>query len=469
MFMSWTESEFETINLGDCRLNRRALRIFDQLGHAPGRTITQTFQSWKEIKASYNFFSSDLVSGDKLLGPHTEKTIERIREFPVVLLPSDTTEIDYTSKSAMKGKERLSNKKEGLWLHPTIAITPERLMLGIVEANFWSRQPKPLDDTSACRTARDKAPIEEKESYRWLKSYRRACEIAREVPNTRIIHMSDREGDIIEVFAESIEQKHQGTHANFISRSQYDRMIDHADDEEGELCKKLRQKLHEAPSLGEIEFIVPSTEKRKGRKVRQQLKAVTVTLVRKNKKGVQVQVNAVMAIEEKPPAGEDPLIWILITDLPINSFEEVRTIIEYYLCRWEIELFFKVLKSGCKIEERQLQTTDRMKNLITLFMILSWRVMFTMMLGRVCSEIPCSDIFDQAEWKSVYKILNKKKNLPKEPPSLGEFVIMIAILGGYIERKGGEPPGIKAMWTGMARMVDFALAWEAFGEPVVQS
>jgi hypothetical protein len=438
------------------------------LGLAPGRTIPQTFQSWKEIKASYNFFRNDLVSGEKLLAPHTEKTIERIREFPIVLLPSDTTEIDYTSKAAMKGKKRLSNKKEGLWLHPTIAITPQRLMLGVVEANFWSRQPKVLEDSSTCRTARDKAPIEEKESYRWLKSYRRACEIAREVPETQIIHMTDREGDIIEVFAESVEQKQQGTHANFIIRSQYDRMLENIDDEESGMHKKLRQKLYEAPSLGEIEFMIPSTEKRKGRKVKQQLKAVTVTLVRKNKKEFQVQVNAVMAIENRPPEGEDPLIWILITDLPVNEFEKVNAIINYYLCRWEIELFFKVLKSGCKIEERQLQTTDRMKNLITVFLILSWRVMFTMMLGRVCSEISCSDIFDPAEWKSVYKILNKTKNLPEKPPSLGEFVTMIAILGGYIKRKGGEPPGIKAMWTGMSRMLDFSLAWEAFGEQTTE-
>jgi len=464
VFMYCVKLEFETINLGDRRLNARAVHIFNQLGLAPGRTIPQAFQSWKEIKASYNFFSNDLVSGEKLLAPHIEKTIERIREFPIVLLPSDTTEIDYTSKSAMKGKERLSNKKEGIWLHPTIAVTPQRLMLGVVEVNFWSRQPKALENSSTCRTARDKAPIEEKESYRWLKSYRKACEVAREVPGTQIIHMADREGDIIEVFAESIEQKLQGAYANFIIRSQYDRMIENTNDEESEIHKKLRQKLHEAPSLGEIEFMVPPTEKRKGRKVKQQLKAVTVTLVRKNKKEFQVQVNAVMAIEDSPPEGEKPLIWVLITDLPVNTFEEVHTVISYYLCRWEIELFFKVLKSGCKIEERQLQTTDRMKNLITLFLILSWRVMFTMMLGRVCSEIPCSDIFDQAEWKSVYKILNKKKNLPENPPSLGEFVTMIAVLGGYIERKDGGPPGIKAMWTGMARMIDFALAWEAFGE-----
>lgn len=457
--MSWIETEFETLDLGDLRLNRRAKNILDGLGLAPGRTIPQSFKSRAEIKACYNFFDNDLVSDEKLLAPHIEKSIERIREYPVVLLPSDTTEIDYTSKEAMKGKERLSNKKNGLWLHSTIAVTPERLTLGIVDANFWSRPSQVAEDTNAYRTARDNAPIEEKESYRWLQSYRIACKIAKEVPETQIINMTDREGDIIEIFDTAEEQKEQGgPAADFIIRSQYDRRLEEKDPEGTH--KKLRNKLHEAEVLGEVEFTIPPTEKRSGRKVKQHLKAVQATLLRKGRK---VKVNAVMAIEVAPPEGEEPLMWIFITSLPINTFEDVKQIISYYLCRWEIELFFKVLKSGCKIEERQLQTTDRMKGLIAIFMVLGWRVMFTMMLGRVCSEMSCGDLFEEAEWKSVCKILNKKKALPRKPPRLGDFVIMVATLGGYVAQKDGEPPGVKTMWKGMARMIDFAIAWDAFG------
>lgn len=170
-----------------------------------------------------------------------------------------------------------------------------------------------------------------------------------------------------------------------------------------------------------------------------------------------------MAIEENPPEGEEALVWVFITNLPINSFGEVCKIINYYLCRWEIELFFKILKSGCKIEERQLETTDRMKNLIAIFMILARRVLFTMMLGRVCSDMSAGEVFEEAEWKSVYKIVHKKKALPRKPPKLGEFIIWIAILGGYVKHKEAEPPGVKTMWKGMARMIDFGIAWEAFG------
>ena len=453
--MSWAELEFQTMDLGDIRLNRRAISIVETLGLAPGRTIPQTFQSWGDTKACYNFFSNDLVSEKKIIAPHIEQTIARMKEYPIVLLPNDTSELDYNSKNAMEGKERITNTKKGLWLHPTIAVTPERVMLGIVDVNFWQRKLEVNPEGSQ----QDKVPIEDKESYRWLQSYRRACEIAKDMPGTKLINIADREGDIIELFDEVTKQKKSGGAADIIVRAQYDRLL--AKEKKGEQ-NKLRQKLKEAQSLGEIEFYVPPTEKRGGRKVKQQLKGLTVSMKPGNKK-VSVKINVVMAIEEHPPVGEDALMWILITSLPVDTFEDVVKVISYYLCRWEVETFFKVLKSGCKIEERQLQTADRMKALITIFMVLAWRVMFTMMMGRVHGEMSCDVVFDEAEWKSVYKILNRKEGLPVKAPSLAEFIVMIVILGWYVNRKSEGPPGVKVIWKGMARMVDFALAWEAFG------
>jgi hypothetical protein len=453
-FMSWAEAEFKTIDLGDARLNRRAIKIVETLGLAPGRTIPQAFQSWGSTKACYNFFSNGLISEKKLIAPHIKQTIERMKEYPVVLLPNDTSEIDYNLKNSMEGRERITNTKKGLWLHSTIAVTPERTMLGIVDVNFWKRK---LEINSQ-GSEQDKLPIENKESYRWLQSYRKSCELAKEMPDTQLISISDREGDIIEIFDEVSKQKDSGKAADIIVRSQYDRLL------EGKKGKqeKLRQKLKEAPSVGEIEFVIASNEKRSGRKIKQKIKGINVSIKPSNKK-VTVQINAIMAIEEDPPEGEEALTWILMTSLPVNTFENVVQVLKYYLSRWEIETFFKVLKSGCKIEERQLQTTERMKALITIFMILAWRVMFTMMMGRVQGEMPCDVIFDEAEWKSVYKILNKKQALPEKAPTLGEFVKMIAVLGGYVNRKSEGPPGVKVIWKGMARMLDFALAWEAFG------
>ena len=286
-----------------------------------------------------------------------------------------------------------------------------------------------------------------------------ANEIAKATPETQIISINDRETDIIELVELGTSEK-RGK-ANFIIRSQYNRLIESKAGDR--TSNKLWQRLKNAEFMGEVEFTLTSRGDRKARKVKQQLKAISVKLTPHNKKKI-AQVNAVMAIEENPPEGEDALIWIFLTDLPIKTFEDVCKIIGYYLCRWQIELFFKVLKSGCKAEDRQLQTVQRIKNLLAIFMVLSWRVMFAMMLGRICGEIPCSDLFEPSEWKSVYKIVNKKKALPRKPPLLNEFIEMVASLGGYVRKKGGEPPGVTTIWKGMARMVDFSIAWESFGE-----
>ncbi len=462
--MSWVNSEFENIDLGDRRLNKRVIKITETLGLAPGRTIPQAFIARADMKACYNFFGNDLVTEELLLSPHIEKTIERIREYDTVLLLTDTSEANYTTKIAMEGKERLSQKNTGLWLHPTFAVTPDRLPLGIIDNNFWHREPEVFKGK---KSERDKLPIEEKESYRWIKSYLKACEVAKKTPDTRIIHISDRDADIIELFEMASQKaKQEEKHSYFIVRSQYDRSIEkensEEDSENDKINMKLWRTLKNSPTLGVVEFTISPTEERKGRKVKMEIKAVSVTLKR-GFKNIKVKVNAVMTIEVDPPEGETPLSWILITDLPIETFDDVKKVIEFYLCRWQIELFFKVLKSGCKIEERQLQAADRMENLITIFMILSWRIMFTMMLGRVCPDISAEDIFEASEWKSVFKIQNKNKPLPRKPPRLGDFIIMIAALGGYIPTKKGGPPGVKVMWKGMSRMIDFAIAWDAFG------
>ena len=140
--MSWAEVEFDTIDLGDHHLNQRCINITEGLGLAPGRTIPQTFQAWNELKATYNFFNNNSVSEERILKPHLDRTIQRIKEYPVVLLASDTTDLNYTTKTVMEGKERLDNKQNGVWLHATIAVTPERLNLGLIQANFWHRRQK---------------------------------------------------------------------------------------------------------------------------------------------------------------------------------------------------------------------------------------------------------------------------------------------------------------------------------------
>lgn len=461
----WTEQEFLTLYTGDLRVDKRGKKILSAFGKSPGAPISQVFKGWGEIKACYRFFSNPRITPEKLLLPHSVATIKRIKNFPVVLLPSDTTSGDYTGKSSIEGLGRLAANQQGdnlgIFIHPTLAVTPERLCLGVVGAKIWTR---PIKKSKLSTYQKKKRPIEEKETYRWIESYDLACEVAEKTPNTQIISITDREGDFIDLFIEVFNKKEENPKcADIIIRSCQDRCLEERDLDTKENIK-LKQALRTSVKLGEIEFIIPAAKFRQQRVVKQAIKAKTITF--RGIRNSKIRINAVMAIEEDPPEGEEALVWIFLTTLSIAKFDEAVKVVEYYLCRWEIEIFNKILKSGCKIEEKQLQTGERLKILISLFLILAWRVQYLMMIGRTCPNISSSDIFEECEWKSVYKIVNRNKPLPDKPPSLNDFIRMVAMLGGYIGRNNDPPPGPKVMWKGLTRMADFATAWEVYVETI---
>lgn len=475
---NWVNEEFSELDLGDKRVNKSAKKLIENLASQPGAAIPLVFKTWSETKACYEFFHNGKVQAKKILAPHVKATLGRIKKEPVVLLPQDTSSLNYTSKPSLKnlGNIGRSNKTKGYFVHPLLAITPSRVNLGIIDAKIWTR-----DLEKEKRTGHEAyaLPIEEKETFRWIESYHIACDIAKECPNTQIISMTDREGDFAELF-EFVQkaQKVSEKYAQIIVRACYDRAIqpskesfDRANentcDEEQKKCeKKLISKLMKSKPLGEINFNISASTNQPARSVTQVLKSTKVTFKKrstgKNSNYPNVTINAVIAIEENPPEGVEPLIWIFLTTLPVDTFERVTQVIQYYLCRWEIEVFFKILKSGCNVEEKRL-TNGAIISLIALFLVIAWRIMYAMKMGRSCPEISCEAIFSGSEWKAVYKILQKDTKLPETPPSLGSFIKMVATLGGYLNRKNDPPPGPKAMWIGFNRMYDFALAWESFG------
>jgi hypothetical protein len=124
-------------------------------------------------------------------------------------------------------------------------------------------------------------------------------------------------------------------------------------------------------------------------------------------------------------------------------------------------LFFKVLKSGCKIEELRFKKASRMLPCFAMFMIVTWRIMYATYLGRECPNAPCSLLFDDDEWRSVFAVVTKSRP-PEKPPNLSEFTKMVASLGGHRGRKSDGPPGIKVMWEGIQAMHRMAAGWSAY-------
>jgi hypothetical protein len=463
---AWIEGETKGADFGDKRLNRRYELLLDRLSDKPTLSIPAACRGWAETTAAYRFFDNGKTDAAKVLKPHHDATVARVRAHDVVIVAQDTTEIELDREQERVGGPLTDASRWGLYAHPLLAMTPERVPLGVVAAAIWSRDPEEFAKSQEeKRRARKAKPIEEKESVRWLEGYRSTCALAAETPETTIVAVSDSEGDIYECL-----QAGSAGAAEYIVRGCQDRALLE------EECPLLMQTLACKAVLGKMKIRVSKrdvstgdeTKKRKqaraGRIARVTIRSARVLLRGPARPGMKlppVYVNAILVKEETPPKGEEAIEWLLLTSLPIETFAEVTTVIDYYCCRWEIEIYFRTLKSGCKIEELQFERQDRYEVCLAMYMIVAWRVLYVLMLGRECPKMRCDAVLSEEEWKSVYVIATNEQP-PATPPLLQAMVTMIAEMGGYLNRKHDGPPGPQTMWIGLQRMRDFAIAWIAF-------
>jgi hypothetical protein len=463
MLSNWVIEETKIADFGDKRLNKRYGNILERFCNSPNKSIPASCKGWNETLAAYRFLNHPSVTANKILSPHIDATLMRIKGEKIVLIPQDTTEIDFTGRKSLSGIGYLTQESgQGFYLHPSIAVTPERCCLGVVDMQSWTRP------EIGKRENRKKKPIEEKETHCWLQGYRAANVIALAAPDTVVVSISDREGDIYEVLENLPSEANK---AYWLIRCNHNRSILNQITQKFEL--RLRETVIQSSPIGQLEFEMPAgtsyrnckkRNTRTNRTVKQEIRACTVFLkppVRKEKKLKSIEIHVVHCKEIDIPPGEDCIEWFLITSYPVVSSEVAMEIVNWYLCRWLIESFIKILKSGCQVEELQFETFQATINCIAFYMIVAWRVFYLTMLGRECPEIDCSVVFEENEWQSVYAMTHKKKP-PKEPPKLYEMILMIAKFGGFLARKSDGYPGTKVMWIGMQRMKDFTLAWETF-------
>jgi len=419
------------------------------------------------------------------LAPHRQCVVERAKGFGCVAVIQDTTELDYTKKKHLEDTGAIDgNERRGFFAHPQFVVSEEGLALGLLDAGLFAREE---DDSKA----RDRhRPIEQKESYRWVKGYGMACAFAAEVPGVEVFSISDREGDIFEIFELWQNRRDEGLPvAEWIIRATQDRALLHPVTGEV-LAASLFEKAGQGQELGRIEFVLKERRQRKrvkrstrvtmrcGREVRQRICALQVTPrvpYRRGHKLSKVSFWVVLAEEIDPPQGADPVRWILLTSTPVETFAQAQRILKLYLARWQIEVFFRVLKTGCRVEELQLKKQQAVFNALVLYMIVAWRILYLVHLGRECPDLPCSAVFEEAEWKSAVAVARKKYGKTKtlrieaqiREPSLGEMIGLVARFGGYLARKSDPPPGAQALWQGIMRVCNYAEAWEAFGSPKI--
>jgi hypothetical protein len=482
MLAPWVIDEMQDVDLKDKRLNDRLCDVLSQLGGHPTASIPAACGGHAEMAAAYRLFDNKKVHFENVLQPHVEATRRRIVAQPVVVLAQDTTEIDLTRpEQQVAGAGPLdSGSRRGMFLHLMHAFTPDGTPLGTVHADVWTRDDEPPPSKSERSAKRKQTPIEEKESQRWIDMLRRARDTARRAPETRVICVADSEADIYELLVEAQAEPRE---VEWIVRACQNRAVAETPEnkeqngESDTAANHLREQVlacdalftHTVKVRGRKAKVACETrgrrQSRKSRMAEVEVRAARVTLRppwRPDRKLPEVSVNAVLVREINPPENEPPVEWMLLTNLPIDTVEQVRKVIQLYCVRWMIEVFFRTLKSGCRVQERRFERADRLLRCLAVYLIVTWRTLFVCRLGREFPEISCEAIFEPAEWKSVYRIV-RDETPPEKPPSLKAMVRMVAQLGGYVNRRRDDDPGPQTVWLGLQRTHDMALCWQTFG------
>lgn len=428
--MSWATEEFKGVELGDERLNERAVLLAERLGSQPTESIPNACHGWAETQAAYRFLRNPKADWRALLAAHWAATVERMRAHAVVLNIQDTTELDFNGRQT-RGLGPLSYESQrGMYLHPTYAVSPAREPLGVVDAWMWAREPKGADGTRAGL----------KESRRWIEGYERVAERALELPQTRQVYVADREADILALLQRAQELDHA---ADYLIRCQHNRALPGGD--------KLWARLDKAAELGQVRFDLVGGRGRKARQVTQRLRVERVALD-DGRKG-RLAVTCLVAEEVAPPKGVKPVIWRLLTNRPVATLAQAVELIDWYRARWEIELFFLILKEGCRVEALQLADKERTETALALYLVVAWRINRLMRLGRALPQLPASLLLETDEWQAAYWLHRKKP--PAHPPPLGDVIRLIAMLGGFLGRKGDGDPGAKTLWLGLRNVAVF--------------
>jgi hypothetical protein len=395
------------------------------------------------LKAAYRFFDNDGIAPQDILHSHVEATYTRLSAVPVVLAVQDTTEVNWTRHPATQGLGPLGHTAcHGLLVHTTLAITPERVPLGLLAQQVWARDPA----DAGKRARRKQLPLSQKESQTWLHSLDAVYPAHACCPTTRLVSVGDREADVYDVLAAP-----RPAGVDLLIRAAWDRCVQGAE--------RAVWATVTAQSVGaHLQLKVPRRGPQAARDATLALRFCALTLRpprQRQREGLPVgTLWAVQVQEVEPPADVTPIEWLLLTTVAVDTVDDATQCVQWYACRWGIEVWHRILQSGCRIEARQLARGERLQGCLPLYSVIAWRIFYATMLARAVPDMPCSVLLDRDEWQALYCAIHQCPTPPEEPPSLVQAVHWIAQLGGFVGRRRRDQPGTETLWRGFQHLMD---------------
>jgi hypothetical protein len=455
---SWISDEVLGCQFRDRRLGRRFKIVLKQLSEASCESIPLACQDWANAKAAYRFFANDRVTESDILSGHIRSTRERFTGAAgTILILHDTTEFSYhrenvgllhKPKHGPSDRWRARNPLCGISMHSSLAITEAGLPLGLAAVKFWTR--KEFKGTNELKRVINptRVPIGEKESVRWVDNLVDTTAVLGEP--TRCVHIGDRQADIYELFCAANDV---GTH--FLVRTSASRLA-----KDG--STKTDAVMEEADVKGVHRIEVRDRDGQVSEavlEIKYQRMMVRAPIAKAKDYG-PLTLTVIHAKEKGTPKNRERIDWKLLTDLPVRSRLGAIEKLKWYALRWKIELFHKILKSGCKVEESRLRTAPRLVNLIATCCVLGWRIFWMTMINRSNPSATPTVALTQLE----LKLLDRLAKPADSPSTLSDYLGRIARLGGYLDRANDPPPGNIVMWRGLARLTDIAIGYSIQAE-----
>jgi len=452
----WAEQEFGHVRLRDRRHRKRLFTVARDFYAQPGANIPQACQSRAKTKAAYRLFEHKAVKMDAILVSHYHATMERIarEQIKVVLAVQDTTSFNYDTHADMEGLGPINTHvdgAQGILLHDTMAYSTEGIAMGLLDIQVWARNPQQFGK-SATRAQR---PIEQKESFKWLKSFQGAARLQRQLgAATTVVSVGDREADVYELF---LLAQSDPANPKLLVRAEQDRRVQNT-------AAKLWPYMESQAVAGQRVLHLP---RRKGRAARHCVLEVRFARVelrspKRNPALDPLSLWAVYVTEVDPPSPKEAIEWMLLTTLEVTSFEQAVEKIDWYNKRWGIEEYHRTLKSGCRIENRQLGDRTVWQNCLAIDLVVAWRIEHIKKLSRTRPQAPCSIAFEEHEWQALLAFKRPDQPLPSTAPNLREITRLTAELGGFLGRKGDGEPGSTTLARGLQRLQDIATAFLIF-------